>query len=57
MTENKLYSSFDKILSPINKKYIPKSNYPAESLKLILDEIGFLFETEDDLFNLLEKTK
>ena len=52
----------DYILTPIinyriekketNKlKYIAKSNFPRESLNLILESISFLFQTEDDLMN------
>ena len=32
-------------------KYIPKSNYPKESLNLILDIISFLFKDTDELFD------
>lgn len=46
-----------KITDNPNKKYVPKSNYPTESLNLILDEIGFLIATEDDLYILLETFK
>ena len=52
----------DYILTPIinyriekkeaNKlKYIAKSNFPKESLNLILEAISFLFQTEEDLMN------
>ena len=52
----------DYILTPIinyriekketNKlKYIAKSNFPKESLNLILESIPFLFQTEEDLMN------
>ena len=50
----------DYILTPIvnykieqNKtknNYIPKSNYPLESLNLILEEINFLFKDKESLF-------
>ena len=52
----------DYILTPIinyriekkesNKmKYIPKSNFPSESLNLILESIPFLFKSEEDLID------
>ena len=31
-------------------KYIPKSNFPTESINLILEIISFLFKNNDDLF-------
>ena len=57
LSEDKINSDY--ILTPIvnykiekNKEknnYIPKSNYPVESLKLILDEIYFLFKDKESL--------
>ena len=54
----------DYILTPIvnykleiNKgknKYIPKSNYPLESLNLILEEINFLFKDNESLMEYFE---
>ena len=35
----------------IENKYIPKSNYPLESLNLILEEIPFLFKDKEALFD------
>ena len=35
----------------IKDKYIPKSNFPTESLKLILDEIPFLFKDNESLMD------
>ena len=32
-----------------NKKYIPKSNYPTESINIILEIIPFLFKNNDEL--------
>ena len=32
-------------------KYIAKSNFPSESLNLILEHINFLFKTEEELMN------
>jgi hypothetical protein len=39
----------EKKLETNNMKYIPKSNYPSESINLILDIIKFLFKDIEDL--------
>ena len=39
----------------VKNKYIPKSNYPLESLNLILEEIPFLFKDKETLMNYFEK--
>ena len=36
-------------------KYIAKSNFPSESLNLILEHINFLFKAEEELMNYFDK--
>ena len=43
--------------SNLEGKYLPKSNYPLESINLILEQIKFMFKSIDDINNHFEQMK